>query len=127
MTSLKEKNDILIHFEIQLLNLMSSPFEQCRNMTFTLILRLLRQNPRKAINFVATYLECLALRTLTFSCQPWKTWQNSQLYARKKPPPCYRKCLLLALWCPLIQTCIFVKPYNSWKFMLPLTVHKTVA
>ncbi|XP_055874632.1 integrator complex subunit 1 isoform X1 [Biomphalaria glabrata] len=55
----KRKIEILSYFESQLSYLMNSPWDQCREVTFTLILRRLRQNPKKAEHFVNTFLDCL--------------------------------------------------------------------
>ncbi|CAG5115061.1 unnamed protein product, partial [Candidula unifasciata] len=55
----KRKVDILMYFESQLRSLMMSPSDQCRGTAFALIMRALRQNPRKSEHFVATFLDCL--------------------------------------------------------------------
>ncbi|CAL1532926.1 unnamed protein product [Lymnaea stagnalis] len=55
----KRKVEVLTHFESHLCHLMMSSYDQCRGTTFVLILRLLRQDPKKAEAFVATFLDCL--------------------------------------------------------------------
>ncbi|BFZ03172.1 hypothetical protein BsWGS_06208 [Bradybaena similaris] len=55
----KRKVEILMYFESQLRSLMMSPSDQCRGTAFALIMRALRNNPRKSEHFVATFLDCL--------------------------------------------------------------------
>ncbi|RUS89929.1 hypothetical protein EGW08_002281 [Elysia chlorotica] len=56
----KRKIEILTHFEDELKSLMMIPNDTCRNSAFNLTIRLLQYNPRKAQNFVTTFLDCLS-------------------------------------------------------------------
>lgn len=56
----KRKIEVLPYFEDELKSLMLAASDSCRNTTFNLVIRLLKYNPRKAENFVTTYLDCLS-------------------------------------------------------------------
>ncbi|XP_052774424.1 integrator complex subunit 1-like [Mya arenaria] len=55
----KRKLEILEHFVEDLKRLMLAPDDACRNTAFELTKRLLQNNPKKAEDFVPTFLHCL--------------------------------------------------------------------
>ncbi|XP_050391471.2 integrator complex subunit 1 [Patella vulgata] len=58
----KRRVEVLSHFETELQKLMYDVNDRCRNTAFTLIMRHIRQNPRRCSEFVPIFLQCIESR-----------------------------------------------------------------
>ncbi|ESO87352.1 hypothetical protein LOTGIDRAFT_107278 [Lottia gigantea] len=58
----KRRVEVLAHFESELQKLMYDVNDKCRNTAFTLIMRHIRQNPRRCSEFVPVFLQCIESR-----------------------------------------------------------------